>query len=67
METSGQQIKAADLARAHTKLDRAVDRCYRSQLFASERNRVEYLFNLYEQLSAPLLPAPKRKRRKAVE
>ena len=49
----------ADLAKAHAKLDRAVDRCYRSQPFANERNRVEYLFKLYEQLTAPLLPAPR--------
>jgi hypothetical protein len=55
----------AGLARAHAKLDRAVDRCYRSQPFASERNRVEYLFTLYQQLSAPLLPPPKRSRRKS--
>lgn len=44
-----------NLAKAHAKLDRAVDRCYRSQPFASERNRVEYLFNLYQQLTSPLL------------
>jgi hypothetical protein len=57
----------SDLAKAHAKLDRAVDRCYRSQPFVSERNRVEYLFNLYQQLTAPLLAAPKRKRRKAAD
>jgi len=53
----------ADLAKAHTKLDRAVDRCYRSQPFANDRNRVEYLFNRYQQLTAPLLPSEKPKRR----
>ena len=42
------------------KLDRAVDRCYRAQPFASERNRVEYLFNLYQQLAAPLLAVKRR-------
>jgi hypothetical protein len=57
----------ADLAKAHVKLDRAVDRCYRSQPFASERNRVEYLFTLYQQLTAPLLPSPKPRRRKAAD
>jgi len=56
----------SDLAKAHARLDRAVDRCYRSQPFASERNRVEYLFNLYQQLTAPLLLPPKRQRRKPV-
>ncbi len=57
----------ADLAKAHARLDRAVDRCYRSQPFANERKRIEYLFNLYQQLSAPLLPAPNRRRRKATD
>jgi hypothetical protein len=46
----------ADLLKAHTQLDRAVDRCYRPQPFPNERNRVEYLFRLYQQLSEPLLP-----------
>jgi hypothetical protein len=45
----------AELTRAHAKLDRAVDRCYRSQPFASERNRVEFLFGLHQQLASPLL------------
>ena len=50
------------LVKAHAELDRAVDLCYRSQPFTSERQRVEYLFNLYEQLTAPLLPPAKPKR-----
>jgi len=54
----------ANLAKAHAKLDRAVDRCYRSQPFVSERNRVEFLFNLYQQLTAPLLAAPATRRRR---
>ncbi len=53
----------ADLAKAHARLDRAVDRCYRSQPFANERNRVEYLFKLYQQLTAPLLPAARPRRK----
>jgi len=44
------------LTKAHAALDRAVDRCYRQQPFASERERVEFLFALYERLAAPLLP-----------
>jgi len=48
-----------DLRDAHRKLDRAVDRCYRSQPFTSDRQRVEYLFELYEKLTAPLI-APDR-------
>lgn len=39
---------------AHKDLDRAVDKCYRAQPFTSERQRVEYLFDLYQKLVAPL-------------
>jgi hypothetical protein len=54
----------SDLVTAHAALDRAVDRCYRAQPFTSDRQRVEYLFALYERLAAPLLPTavPKRGR-----
>lgn len=41
-----------DLARAHAALDRAVDRAYRKEPFTSERERVEFLFGLYQQLVA---------------
>ena len=57
----------AALFKAHQGLDRAVDRCYRPQKFDSERERVEHLFQLYEQLTAPLAPtasAKKRRRRR---
>ena len=50
------------LVKAHAELDRAVDLCYRPQPFTSERQRVEYLFGLYEQLTAPLLPPATSKR-----
>jgi hypothetical protein len=43
------------LVKAHQALDKAVDRCYRPQPFTSERNRIEFLFELYEQYTAPLL------------
>jgi len=52
------------LTKAHSKLDRAVDRCYRSQPFRSERNRVEYLFTLYQILATPLLRTTKKARKK---
>ena len=45
------------LAKAHIVLDRAVDRCYRKEPFPSDRARVEHLFALYEQLTAPLVAA----------
>jgi hypothetical protein len=55
----------APLLKAHQALDRAVDRCYRSEAFPSDRHRVEYLFALYEKITVPLVAAakPKRKRR----
>ena len=50
------------LAKAHAELDRAVDLCYRPEKFDTDRQRVEYLFALYEKLTAPLLPVAKSKR-----
>jgi hypothetical protein len=47
----------APLLKAHEQLDRAGDRCYRPEPFPSDRHRVEYLFALYEQLTAPLVAA----------
>lgn len=41
----------AELTRAHSKLDRAVEKCYRSKPFPSDRSRVEFLFDLYQQLT----------------
>ena len=43
-----------NLRRAHQALDRAVDRLYRRSGFASERERVEHLFMLYEKIRTPL-------------
>jgi hypothetical protein len=40
-----------------------VDRCYWPEPFPSDRHRVEYLFALYEQLTAPLVAAAKPARR----
>ena len=36
------------LLKAHQALDKAVDKCYRSQPFTSDAKRVEYLFEVYE-------------------
>ena len=49
--------------KAHQQLDRAVDRCYRPEPFPSDRHRVEYLFALYEKLTAPLVAAAKLARK----
>ena len=43
-----------NLRKAHTALDLAVDRLYRSAPFASDRDRVEHLFGRYEALVNPL-------------
>jgi type I restriction-modification system DNA methylase subunit len=53
-----------DLVKAHQALDKAVDLCYRPQPFVNELNRIEFLFSLYEALSAPLLQPEKKKRTK---
>jgi hypothetical protein len=48
------------------ELDRAVEKCYRPEPFHSDRERVEFLFSLYEKLTAPLLPAtPQAKTRRS--
>lgn len=46
-----------DLRAAHTALDRAVDACYRKEKFGTELERIQFLFELYRQYTAPLLPA----------
>ena len=55
-----------DLRRAHQAIDRTVDRLYRRTGFASERERAEHLFMLYEKMRSPLgigIKKPKRRRR----
>ena len=53
------------LLKVHQSLDRAVDRCYRKEPFETDRQRVEFLFALYQKLTAPLIPAaPVKKRRR---
>ena len=53
-----------NLRRAHQALDRAVDRLYRRNSFASERDRVEHLFELYERTRTPLAADVKGRRRR---
>ncbi|MGY8911605.1 MAG: type IIL restriction-modification enzyme MmeI, partial [Flavobacteriales bacterium] len=43
------------LVKAHQELDKAVDLCYRSQSFKDENTRIEFLFELYNQYTQPLL------------
>ncbi len=56
-----------DLVKAHQILDKTVDLCYRSQAFANELNRIEFLFGLYESLSTPLLKPEKKQRVKKID
>ena len=37
---------------AHRALDEAVEQCYRTKPFTSDEERLEYLFALYEQMTA---------------
>ena len=59
-----------NLRRAHQTLDHAVDKLYRRAGFASERERVEHLFMLYEKMRASLdlaaKPKPNRRTRKRI-
>jgi hypothetical protein len=47
-------IMPAPLLKAHIELDKEVDLAYRPQTFISVANRMEFLFGLYEKLSADL-------------
>lgn len=54
-----------NLRRAHQQLDVLVDKLYRKGGFSSERERVEFLFEAFEQAAAPLAPvAPVAKRKR---
>lgn len=46
----------SELARAHQKLDLAVDRCYRPTPFRSEMGRVRFLFSLYQKYCPSAAP-----------
>lgn len=59
-------IMPPELRKAHEELDKAVDRLYRRAPFHFERERVQHLFELYEQRAAPLMPPPSRAKRKRV-
>ena len=40
------------LKKAHQELDRTVDKCYTKRTFKSDKERIEFLFGLYEQYIA---------------
>jgi N-6 DNA Methylase len=53
-----------ELIKAHRALDRSVDMAYRKQPFDTERHRVEYLFELHQQFTAPLTHEVRTRSRK---
>jgi hypothetical protein len=53
-----------DLLKAHQQLDKAVDKCYRKEPFKDNRERIAYLFGLYEKYMAGLLAGLGEKKRK---
>ncbi len=57
-------VMPPDLVKAHNALDKAVDLAYRPQVFVSEANRMEFLFELYERYTAGFFAKEKKKRKK---
>jgi len=51
------------LVKAHQAIDRAVDACYRKAAFANDAQRVEFLFERYQQLTSLLPPTTEKKKR----
>jgi hypothetical protein len=51
------------LVKAHQELDKVVDLCYRPQPFPNDTKRIEYLFELYEKYTKPLLAEKKTKKK----
>ena len=63
-------VMPLDLRKAHKALDEAVDKLYRQEPFQNDRERVEHLFKLYEDLTAPMLAVvstPKERIRRALK
>lgn len=61
-----------NLTKAHQQLDKAVDAAYGRRSFATEAERVAFLFELYQQYTAPTAPMaedpkPKTRRKKTAE
>ncbi|PQJ94822.1 DNA methyltransferase [Chromatium okenii] len=54
----------AELVKAHRQLDAAVDAAYSKQKFSGETDRVAFLFERYQQLTAPLDPQPPQRRKR---
>ena len=52
------------LVKAHQQLDKAVDLCYRPQVFLNETKRIEFLFELYDKYTAGLFVKEKPGKKK---
>ncbi len=50
------------LVNAHQALDKAVDLCYRSQPFANETKRIEFLFELYDKYTSGMFSEARKKK-----
>lgn len=46
----------SELLKAHQSLDKAVDKCYRENLFTTEPKRIEFLFELYDTYTSGMFP-----------
>ncbi|RYZ28020.1 MAG: hypothetical protein EOO10_10905 [Chitinophagaceae bacterium] len=52
------------LVKAHQQLDKAVDLCYRSQPFANETKRIEFLFELYDKYTSGMFVGERKTKQK---
>lgn len=50
------------LVKAHQELDKVVDLCYRPQAFTTENARIEFLFDLYNEYTAPIFNEKKKRK-----
>lgn len=61
-------LMPVDLRKAHNALDKAVDKAYRKKPFESELERIQFLFERYQELTEPLTAEiskkPKRTQKK---
>jgi hypothetical protein len=55
------------LTKARLALDKAVDLYYRPQSFTTDLSRIEFLFNLYESIDAPMFKKEKKRKNKSTE
>lgn len=53
-----------ELVKTHLALDKAVDLCYRPQLFINETKRTEFLFELHDKLMSGMFGGDKKLKKK---